>query len=410
MLLNGGTIIIPQNGYTAPTLNADHEPDVNDHVQDATANSASALGYKSISYNAGTGQFDVVLQDRTIGGRSYSSKPSTPNENWQSEANAAISQLNVRNDSVVFNGNTIMNGSWDSDGTAPTPSKIGDLTPPVIGNNVLYETDLTIPEDLGNGTHSTAGIVTYRRVESINTIFNETINQNIDSINDVVVHSPVVCYPDVPNDLTFNQVVDYDNTKSNIVIDQKFEIEFPNDGQHRNITGYGNRDYEDYISHKQIKFDFDVYLMDGDNIDAFINANDWYTLSKSYETFTFRAPHWVSENDYTVYFRTFANNTPASYSGLYETNSNDSLSNYYAVDSIDVAVVGQMYDFSIIGTTESNYDNMFFQADGSNTGVEYYVGNEDKRGDVDSSHINTLPIMPGKNSNTGFANHVLKKR
>ena len=230
------------------------------------------------------------------------------------------------------------------------------------------------------------------------------VNQAARGINDVTIHSPVVCYPDIPMDLTYNQVVDRDDTRANVVIDQNFSVDFPNDGQHENFPGYGNRDYEAYIGYKQINPGCDLYLMDGDSKYAYVEKGEWYTLAPSQDSFQFRVPHWVEEQDTEILFRTFANNTPGSYAGLYEFNRNSSNTNYYAVESIDIAVVGQIFDFRIIGTTDGNFDSFF--ADGA---TDLYSGTNDRYGEADSSHSNLIPIMPGTNTEGGYQNMAVKK-
>lgn len=384
-VFSGGGINIAASGYTAPSISTTV---YTDHITDPHP----------------SGTITKTLADKNISGGN--SEPATPDPDWSTKALNATGDLDVRNDLVVFDGTVVMDDTWTAD-AAPTPSN--SLISPQIGINVLYEDDLTIPMTTENGTYGVTGTVTYERIPTSHDSTMTTITDSLAGINDVTVHSPVVCYPSILFDMTYNQVIDLDTTKANAVIDQNFRIQIPNNGQHKSIPGYGNRDYEEYIGAKQIKPTCDLYLMNGNTVSAYIKANEWYSLSVPTETYEFRVPHWVEENDYTLLFRNLANNTPAVFTGLYQLNQNSNLVNYSAVEAINIVVVGQMYDFKITGSTESNYDNMFFLSDGSNTGLEYFTGDQNHQGDVDSTHINTIPIMPGKNTTFGFDKHVLKK-
>jgi len=337
-------------------------------------------------------------------GKSHSNKSydSVPNEDFTADAEAGVGAIQVKNDALTFEGATLMDGGWH-DASAPVPSNIPNA--PLNNLDDLYQKDLTIQNTAANGSKASTGTINFTVVE--NTGSETSYSMPITGLNDVVVHTPVVCYPTITEDTNYIQAVDKDTTVQNLVLDRTFDIHYPNSGQHITATGYGVSDYEKYVDQKQIKLNFDVYS-GNDRTGTYIAANTWFDLDKTKDDYTFFIPHWVKEGSKEILFRVIPINDIGN-NTLFEYNANLDLAHYRAVESIEVAVIGQLYDLQVIGTTEKDYANMFFNIDGTNTDASYYVGNENNYGVTDSSHIDTLPIMPGKNSNSGFDKKVLKK-
>lgn len=344
------------------------------------------------------------LPSETIDG-GINGRPSIVDESWYNRALSTTGQLEVRNDYVLFDGLDVLNDEWVIE-QATSPSQIP--VPRLINDDVLYQKDLMIPIRTENGVYETSGMVSYERIHSINSLYPDVIHQDIEDINSVTVHSPVVCYPRLIEETKFVQALDKDLDRASLVIDQETQIEMPNTGNHLPFLGYGNRDYTATTSSKQVKFDFDVYLMNDGVVDAYIKAGQWHTLSKYREEITIKVPHWVDEGPYQSYFRTFANNTPSSYSGLYDYYFNQSRDNYYAVDLIDVEVIGQVYDLSIHSTTDSQFETFFFN-DKKELINRLKTGTNNHYGDFVSEYKNFLPLMPGTNTEEGYSESVLAK-
>jgi hypothetical protein len=335
-------------------------------------------------------------------GKSHSntSYDPVPNQNLQSSAEAGVGEVQVKNDTLVLNGATLMDGAWYN-AVAPTPSQIPDA--PLNNLDDLYKTSLTINNSVTNGTKTSSGVINYDVVENTGT--ETSHNMPITGLNDVVVHTPVVCYPTITEDTDYIQAVDKDITVQNLVLDRTFEIYYPNNGQHINEVGYGMNDYEKYIDQKQVKFDFDAYL-GNDRSGTFVAANTWFDLDKIKDDYTFFIPHWVNEGSNTILFRVIPIND-INNSALYGYNANMNNTNYRSVENINVNLIGQIYDFKIISTTDPNFSDFFFT--GGILDNSIYVGNKDKHGNIQATHDDVFPLMSGSNTISGYQNKVIKK-
>lgn len=374
--LPGGSITLSPSGYTPPSLQSANDDNVQSHVRPASA--------PSISFSP-----------PTLSTSAYT-PPSVPDDKAQlkSTAEAGIQDPQVKNDKVVFNGSTIMNDAWTTK-TGPTPGTIP--SPSMIGDNVLYRNGMVISSSLENQANtSSSGMIYYDLVPG-NIKGGSSKQFSISGINTVTVHTPVVSYTSTSNDREHNQRIN-PSPNNAFVLDRPFTVTMPTSGQHRNIPGYGNRDYAKYFRSKQVYFEFDVY---NSSKSQFFPARTWIDIPVSQEQVTFYLPVWVDEGDYNVYFRSIAENSPSSLPG--ETLANLSIPNHVATRIIPVNVVGRLYDFKVTDISDPAWNTVF------RYGVDnkYFVGllgiDGDRRG---NSSPFTLPIMPG--SHTQFKNTAVK--
>ncbi len=396
-----GTLTLSPTGYNPPTASASHSDLESDHITDATFIPPSVLGgdFEAVSFDVGTNTFHITLKSETVGGtRSTRSKPSTPDEDFSSYANQALTEIQVRNDAVTFNGTTIMDDQW-YDTLTPAPGSIPSA--PTTNENVFYKNGLTIPATHANGVFSTAGSVDYHRVVSVNSAYGAVIQEDLASTNDVTVHTPVVCYATIDNLYNVSQAVSPNTSLSQLIIGESFQVHFPTNGQHRNIPGYGNRDYSSTTANRQVLFQFDSYLGDDDS-GTFYPSGTWINLTT--DDTTFYIPNWVSEHQSIgVGFRALPINLQSS-SDAYETNYNDDLNEYKAIAQASVQLIPRVYDFTIDWTNDSNWTDHFNQSSTST----FYVGTNDDRGNSDSTHHYQLPIMPNKNGISAYNDYALK--
>ncbi|WP_051217309.1 DUF5704 domain-containing protein [Paenibacillus assamensis] len=322
------SVTLNPTGYTAPNVNSDHSERVNDHVQ-PFACKGQDLGVETVP-----------------GG---DSEPSVPNETslFTSTAESHVGENKVKNDHVVFNGSTIMSNNW-VDRAAPVPGIIP--SPTTIHRNVLYGRNYMIRSTLLNKANT----------PSTGSIFYELIPNNIKGgadktysvhgLNPVTVHTPTINYANATDDAAHNQKTRPNYNSRAFILDRPFTIHIPTSGQHRNILGYGNRDFAKYIKEKQVRFEFDLYSADRS---AFYPRNTWISIPVGDIETTFYLPVWVDEGDYTIHFRSFAENAPSD--SLAQQDANFDLSNYVASDTVPVEVIGRVYDFRITDIVDMNW-------------------------------------------------------
>lgn len=368
-------------------------------------------GYQPPQYSTSqTGAFyppslpdPIIAPSGSYGGSSYKSKPSPPSENLQSIAEAGVDRVEVTNDSLIFNGATIMDSRRTVE-SGPTPGSIPE--PPQIRENVLYKPGNMISSDKANRANTTsAGTIAYGLLPG-------SINGGSDKefpiygINTVTVHTPVVNYSSVTDDRAHNQKTVPNPDRSAFILDRPFTVRIPTSGQHRNIPGYGNRDYAKYVRAKQVYFPFDVYS--GDKR-TFYPKNTWITIPTAQLDTEFFLPVWVDEGDYQVYFRTIAENAPPDYTT--QPGANVDLIHHAATDIEPVEVIGRMYDFHITDIADYNWEGVFRKQKGSAvpSGVSYWTGLRDIDGGVRGNTAPyMLPIAPGKHPAKGYNNAAVK--
>ncbi|WP_341178883.1 DUF5704 domain-containing protein [Paenibacillus sp. FSL K6-1230] len=331
------------------------------------------------------------------------SEPDVPDQNLKSFAEAATPQLNVRNDALEFNGHTIMDGAIVQT-NGPAPGRIP--TPLSIDENTLFKPYNMIPKvKVNQADNASTGTITYLQLEGS---LGEATNQEqpIGNLNSVTVHTPVVMYPAITDDKAFNQRVSPTSGRAALIMDRPFTVTMPTSGVHRDIRGFGHRDYAKYTAYKQVLFEFDVY---NEEKNKYIPKNTWIDIPIAQLNTTFRMPTWVDEGNYTVHFRSMAENAPAEFT--WQSMANTDLNHHVAINTIPVQVIGRLYDFKITDIADYDWETVFRAKKGSTkpTGAAYWVGTSSidgaKRG---NTFPYVLPIRPGSHPNTGYKNVAIK--
>lgn len=374
---SGGGIMIMPSGYSPPSFSSSKSNEyVPPHVPDSV---------------------DAPKGSKT-GGKE---KPDISNENLESYAQQAVGKVKVKNDTLTFNGSTIMNGGQINE-TGPVPGSIP--MPSQIHQNVLYSLGNSIPTSKTNKANQSSSGTIYYGLMSGNINGGADENYPIYGINPVTVHTPVVMYPDVSDDAEHNQKTVPAAGRSAVILDRPFSVHMPNSGQHADYKGYGYNNYLKYIGRKQVRFPFDVY--DGNKV-TFHPKNTWIEVDKSMESFSYFLPVWVDEGFYQVEFRTIAHNAPDGASQ--QSQANLDLTHHIAYETVPVDVIGRVYDFRITDIADYNWETVFRTSAGSSvpTGSSYWVGINGIDG-VPRGNTSrfTLPIIPG--SHPLYTNAVIK--
>lgn len=369
--LPGGSIGLTPEGYTPPTSDSSKLSSWQQHIQEPTFS-------------------NKTLPSQTLTGRG--SKPTVPSENWQTHAEGQVKQVKVKNDRLVFDGKTVMEDSW-KEKTTSSPGSISSSGK--IGENVLYKPNQKISKDKLNGKdYATTGNIVYDVLDSVDSPSSKTFV--IQGYNPVTIHTPVVNYSSIPEtNRPFDQSVAPDRTRIPLVLGREFVLNFPNNGQHVNYLGYGNKDYTKYVGQKRIQFPFDVYA-EG----AFYSANSWIPLSVSGTQTKFKLPEWINEGNYTVRTESWAVNSPSTNTSLTSHNLNSSLNDYAAYEEFNVEVIGRVYGFRVHDIGDLRFESLFRTAIGSTqwSGFQYFSGGKDKDGlpnSVSGKATRMLPVRPG---------------
>ena len=339
--------------YSPPSVNVTHSSNESDHIIPPA--------------EAATG---ITLPSETLAasGENETVRPSIPREDFTLEAYELTGMAKVKSDYLSFNGATVISNVI-TDTEAPNinlsiiPQCYED-----VNSNVLYSSDNIIDATKKNGNYPSHGSVAYTQIAKINSYRSDNPQYPIEGLNNVTIHTPVVCNPVITaNNDKYVQLINPTVNCTQLVLDpddrlSDFTVYISNTGLHSNKQGYYTRDFSrslrdpniSYISmannllKNQVKFPFDVYIDKGTAYnsadDEFIKENTWITIDRS--TPRFYLPMTVNEGVYTVTFRTIAVNGEPFINNT-EEFANTQLNNYVATNNLQVEVSGRIYGLNI---------------------------------------------------------------
>lgn len=352
--------------------------------------------YRSPTYAASTnGTFYaantppvLTAPSQPVPGRT--SEPATPVDDLSSMAEDAVREVQVQNDYLKFNGTVVMDNP-KVEKTGPRPGQIPD--PTVIGKDVLYSPDNEISNSLANkkDTPST-GEINYELMSNNINDGNSEEKFNIPGINTVTVHTPVVDYAVLPDtNRPFDQRMNPDMSRVVLVLDRPFTINMTEKGQHLNIPGYGNRDYQKYTLKKRVMFPFDTFSSDKSK---FYPKNTWVEIPVGQDSMSFKMPTWVDEGNYHITTEAWAVNSQGR-AGC-QQNFNGDLNNYCATEGFDVGVVGRLFGLRVWDIGDFRFENVFRTAKGSSnhTSAAYYSGGRDENGEPTTMYGKNSWLLP----------------
>lgn len=389
--LPNGNVTLRPAGYSPPSINMEHAEDVGTHVTPK---------------ETGDIQFTPEVVDK--GGYS---RPSPPDDTSKLKALAEgqTKPPDVKNDALTFSFDgsttTVMDGSTvsqngPSPSKIPNPSKIGSYKE--TGEQVLFQDRLLISSSLMNQANTaSSGSIKYGLLPT-NVGGSGDKTYPVSPINSVTVHTPVVNYSSVTDDQEHNQKTKPNADRAAFILDRPFKVRIPTNGPHVSYPGYGDRDYAKYVRSKEVYFPFDVYSGDKQ---TFYPKNTWISVPVTQLEKEFFLPVWVDEQDYTVWFRTIAENAPADFS--HQPDANTNLAHHVATDKAEVEVIGRLYDFHITDIADYEWENVFRSSPGSyaSSGFSYWTGLQGIDGAARGNKVPyILPVRPGSHPVQSYAN------
>lgn len=250
-------------------------------------------------------------------------KPAIPDEDYSNLAEKQITGLSVKSDKIVI-GNNILLSDERSENKGKSPIY---FNPPLSS---IYVKGIVINNTAGNSTYPSSCTIKYKNISSDSKISTGKLIEN------VKVHTPIVCYAAVLEDKSNNQeVTPVPNT---IVLGCTFDINMGCSGFHSSNKGYGNRNYSKYIGKSQIKFPFKV-----EKNGVIYDGNVWIDVN---EKDSFILPYEVLLGDYEAEVRNYAINYISGDSTGGE-GANTNANEYFAYSKIDIHVTGRLFDFTL---------------------------------------------------------------
>lgn len=305
-------------------------------------------------------------------------KPSVPEDDIFLSADSAVGKITVKNDIFSVDGELWLDGNEREEKTEAPVTLSGGRTFPVRMESVL------IPSGKENGLYGSLASATYVPYFS-----DGEEKEYAVSVNDVIVHTPVVCAGTASDDIAFNQQI-VPTVKNSLILGREFTVSVKTEGTHINEKGYGQREYAKYVKDRQVCFPFPV-LYAGQNIEA----ESWISLKDG--TASFVLPVTVEEGDYEIMYRTIAVNAGSRKDT--EQYANRKKDNYIASSTVPVTVVGRLYGFCITNIVDyPRWEDVFWKKGRKErTGVVYYSGTNDCNGVKrrEKNDIFLIPLLKG---------------
>lgn len=293
----------------------------------------------------------------------YSNKTAAKND-YKSDGHVVAAKDSIRGilyKAITQTGST----NYSYRGLQVTTTSSNGVPPVVVKTS--GSTTKMIPSTKSNGNYETSGTVKYGNGQSY----------GFDP-NDVFVHTPVVNNSKIINISKFiNQKVTKDSTRTYLMLDEQFTVKIPDDGTHIDVKGYKNRGYNskqavpkentNWGKIKDVKFSFDVYLHNSNNTRTLIKADTWlsdekYKKATAANAYTFTIPVWAQEGNGTITTRVIAENAKSDDGTYNDVSSQDGANldwnNYIATKTLNVEVIGKIYDLRISSTNDPGWQNI----------------------------------------------------
>ncbi len=330
-LLNSEVNLYENDSGNKATIKSIEYGDVKNHI-------------KQTSYSCSTE--DVILSSEDF------KKPIIPEKDYLYIAKKAVSNVYVKSDYLSLNGEVMLSNEYKNL-SGCTPTKI------LQGQQDIYIDSVVTNELARNGWYQDFVMTCSYKERNKNTEY-VSVNKNI---NGVKIHTPIVCKTNVYGDKSINQTEM--PGLNDITLGGEFFVNFSYLGTHRDIKGYGTKNYGKYAGMTYVKFPFDVWYKG-----KLMNAEQWIELGDV--TSSFMLPEYVKTGGYCIECKVIAKNG-ASEDEMGE-GYNKLIEQYGAYCIEKVEVVGRIYDFTI----ES--DDI------------YLAGNKDKEGkEVDREDVKWMP-------------------
>lgn len=328
---------------------------------------------------------EVSVEGGVLDGGSHC--PVIPYGAVQGKVEEAVAQIKVNNDGFSLDGISYLESGWQEKETKP-PSALDSEQ-----GIVLTQSIGKIPPQRTNGSYPSVVSAVYQEVDG-----EEVETSEVNEVNAIEVHTPVVCQASISDAKKWNQQVNPTQYPS-LILGKEFTIELSAEGKHISQKGYGKRDYAAYVKEYRVKFPFDVVYA-GEKI----KKNKWISLKKSRATFLL--PVDAEEKDETISIRSVAINHDKTYEA--EKYANLNRENTIAEAELTVGVIGRMYGFKITNVIDyPRWQSVFWNvAQGKRTDVSYYAGLRDENGELlrKKDSIYVVPMLRGShpyNSNAG---------
>ena len=290
---------------------------------------SSSGGYDKKQYGDSSNHIKVNAASEYYAGvvevnSSNRQRPSIPDENQQYIAEKMVLELTVWSDRLDMNDRNLLS----DEKCIKSGKSIYPYT--ALPKQAISKNRILIPKEMENRRDYKSAV---KLIYSSGTEKRFSYNTNI---NTVTVHTPVAVNVSISGNRDNNENIT--PSESDLVIGDKFILYNSSYGNHREIMGYGCRDYMKYVKKRYVRMSFPVVY----GTTAY-SENTWIEVN-SYAA-VFYIPPYVREGSYKIECRAAAVNLPAVYSGsgnierVSENSANIDINKYCAVDTLHMRLL-----------------------------------------------------------------------
>lgn len=319
------------------------------------------------TYSGGTKVIDA-------GNTSYATAYAMAYQDANNDDKAGLTKTEARNDYVVVDGITFMDGRWVELTKANDYHTPAYANFPTFGNYPRYsaEKTVTIPSSVANSTYLTHLTATYRRITLegddykiiANSIIPDSVIEEYKQNEPIRVHTPVISpirVIDAEPETQLITPVEDSYIDGQLILDNYYTFHW-DEAMHRDILGYGSSGdpskYDKYVAKKEMRFPFDVYYKG-----QYMKAGAWILIEKDdWQNTTVYIPPFAEEMNGLIDYRVTAENIydetgeeVTERISKKENLANVTVSidgsgeNYVATYSISAQTSGILYGFEIDG-------------------------------------------------------------
>lgn len=264
---------------------------------------------------------ELNIEERTIYGES-NYRPTVPIDDYSELVDSSVGNIQTDSDYILIDKEEIMGNN-------------GAKFPSENENVELTMKDLQIDRTNKNGVNISTSQCVYENYSYDDQKYTFSIG-----INNIVIHTPVICTSTINNNETENR----------LEIGKPFGVDVQNTGQHTDRKGYGWQNYSRYVDHNQVKFPFDV-IKNG----KLIKKESWIEVTGLSNENLFLFSDYIVIGQYDIEFRTLALNYDESMIDYKQKYLNELFVNYSAYSNQTVNVVGptgerDIKNYKIVGT------------------------------------------------------------
>lgn len=276
-------------------------------------------------------------------------------------------ELPAKSDNVFIAGIAVLSDT--AAGVSPDAAALAQIRERIEETSYTqtYRSGISLLTTAKNGRYDTLATIIYRPEEG-NIGSTEKKYITAARTNEINIHTPVVCYPEIVAEHEDRYQGDGIPEGSTVlVLDEEgvhsdFVLQIGNTGYHSDKKGYGTENYGKYLAQangkiqNEVRFPFDVWIDAGKDReqtdDILLPAGQWYTLGS--EKQRFYLPLGTENGSHQIQCRSVAVNGCGDENKT-EPERNSQPANYAAESRIGVYVTGRLYDFAVyeVGGTES---------------------------------------------------------